>query len=30
MMDVGRNAEGLTSETVYGLGLGGRHRRACV
>jgi hypothetical protein len=30
MVDVGRGAEGLTSETVYGLGLVGRRRRACV
>ena len=30
MVDVGRDEEGLTSETVYGLGLGGRSRRACV
>jgi hypothetical protein len=30
MVDGGRDAEGLMSETVHGLGLGGRRQRACV
>jgi hypothetical protein len=30
MVDVGRGAEGLTSETAYELSLVGQRRRACV